>query len=224
MSTLSVATAPPSWELTTVISPSTIFPVRFVAVVAVAFACLSAPARADEAVAHRRYDQGMGLYTLGRYDEAIREFEAGFLEAQRPAFLYNIAQSHRALGRRREAIVFYRRYLELEPQAKDRAEVEAGIATLEAELAKPTPPPATAPLQAPPPTASPPATSPPVALAPPPAEAPPPKVPVYKRWWLWTIVGGVVLVGAGIGAGVGATTYRNAPVPSTILGAKVVEF
>jgi len=35
--------------------------------------------------------------------------------------------------------------------------------------------------------------------------APEPKTastPVYKKWWLWTIVGGVVLVGAGVGAGV----------------------
>jgi hypothetical protein len=27
--------------------------------------------------------------------------------------------------------------------------------------------------------------------------------PVYKRWWLWTIVGGGVLVITGIGLGVG---------------------
>jgi hypothetical protein len=33
-------------------------------------------------------------------------------------------------------------------------------------------------------------------------ETPPPRKPVYKRWWLWTVVGAVV-VGAGLGVGLG---------------------
>jgi hypothetical protein len=36
------------------------------------------------------------------------------------------------------------------------------------------------------------------------ATAPPPrKTPVYKKWWLWTAVGGVVVVGVAVGLGVG---------------------
>ncbi len=31
---------------------------------------------------------------------------------------------------------------------------------------------------------------------------PPEKTPIYKKWWLWTIVGGVVVVGVGVGVGV----------------------
>ena len=27
------------------------------------------------------------------------------------------------------------------------------------------------------------------------------KTPVYKKWWLWTIVGGTVAVGVGLGVG-----------------------
>jgi outer membrane biosynthesis protein TonB len=75
-----------------------------------------------------------------------------------------------------------------------------------------------APASAPPPSGSPSATTPPAAAAPTsatpgdstaaPANAvsaqAPEKTPVYKKWWLWTIVG-VVVVGVAIGAGVGAT-------------------
>ena len=36
--------------------------------------------------------------------------------------------------------------------------------------------------------------------------APPPKpTPVYRKWWLWTAVGAVVVVGLGVGLGVGLT-------------------
>ena len=41
-----------------------------------------------------------------------------------------------------------------------------------------------------------------IAVVPPVATAPEAKTPIYKKWWLWTIVG-VVVVGAGVGAGVG---------------------
>ena len=33
--------------------------------------------------------------------------------------------------------------------------------------------------------------------------------PVYKRWWLWTIVG-VVVAGAAVGVGVGVGTQKSA--------------
>jgi len=44
------------------------------------------------------------------------------------------------------------------------------------------------------------------------ATAPPKKTPVYKKWWLWTIVGAVA-VGAGVGLGVGLTTQTNRTYP-----------
>jgi len=35
--------------------------------------------------------------------------------------------------------------------------------------------------------------------------------PVYKKWWVWTIVAGVVAVGVGVSLGVALTTPNNAP-------------
>jgi hypothetical protein len=40
---------------------------------------------------------------------------------------------------------------------------------------------------------------------------PPPRQPVYKKWWLWTIVVGVVAVGVGVGLGVGLTSSAGYP-------------
>ena len=37
--------------------------------------------------------------------------------------------------------------------------------------------------------------------------------PLYKKWWLWTSVGGIALVGAGAGVGVALGTRRDAAMP-----------
>jgi tetratricopeptide (TPR) repeat protein len=53
--------------------------------------------------------------------------------------------------------------------------------------------------------------------------APPPfRKPVYKRWWLWTAVGAVVVVGV-VGISVAATTANNAPIPANA-GSTMVRF
>jgi hypothetical protein len=35
--------------------------------------------------------------------------------------------------------------------------------------------------------------------------------PWYEEWWVWTIVGGVVIVGAGVGIGVGVAASSGPP-------------
>jgi PEGA domain len=80
-------------------------------------------------------------------------------------------------------------------------------ATTESAPAAATPPPAA---PAPPPENPPPAAAPPPSTAPPAATAAPvvatttseAPTPVYKKWWLWTIVG-VAVVGVAVGVGVG---------------------
>jgi tetratricopeptide (TPR) repeat protein len=47
------------------------------------------------------------------------------------------------------------------------------------------------------------------------SSAPKERTPVYKKWWLWTIVGGVVVVGVGVGLGIGLS---GSSAPSTHLG------
>lgn len=113
------------------------------------------------AAARQHYKRGSQLYDLEKYAEAIKEFEQGYEARPEPAFLFNIAQSHRLAGHTADAIRMYRAYLRSSPKAANRVDVEGRIADLEALLAK-TPPPAAPPAAPPtaPPPAAPPAKSP----------------------------------------------------------------
>jgi tetratricopeptide (TPR) repeat protein len=72
---------------------------------------------------------------LGHFPEAIEEFEKAYDLKPEPVFLFNIAQGHRQNGNLQRAVFFYRRYLEANPKAKDRADVEKRIKDTESQLA-----------------------------------------------------------------------------------------
>src|SRR4051812_25019247 len=89
------------------------------------------PCAGDKERARHFFDLGNAQYALRHYQEAIVEFEAGYLEEHEPAFLYNLGQAHRMLHHAEQGIHFYREYLELVPKAPDRAVIEGYIAELE---------------------------------------------------------------------------------------------
>ncbi len=93
--------------------------------------------------AKQHYEKGTTHYNLGRFDEAIDEFTKAFELYPEPVFLYNIAQSYRMKENWERAKFFYKRYLSLSPDAKNRADVETRIAEMDAELAKAKPGPVT---------------------------------------------------------------------------------
>lgn len=152
------------------------------AAVAVAFVVLAAQtAHANpETDAQGYFKRGVKLYNLGHFQEAIPEFEKAYDLDPQPILLFNIAQSHRQNGNKERALFFYRRYLEQEPNAAKRADVEQRMKELAQALQqeneqkqKPptevTPPP---PNTAPPTTPPPPPTTPPVVTGgPPPPES-----------------------------------------------------
>jgi hypothetical protein len=120
----------------------------------------AAPATAADEAAEAHYKKGRSLYNVSEYRAALDEFKAAYVVHEDPALLYNIAQCHRQLGNHREAITFYRRFLNESPAAKNRKEIERLIGELEDKAAKtPTPVPAGS------------------TAAPPPAEAPVPPLP-----------------------------------------------
>jgi tetratricopeptide (TPR) repeat protein len=84
--------------------------------------------------AEASYRKGMKAYTLGHFPEAIEEFEKAYDLRAEPIFLYNIAQSHRQNNSPQRALFFYRRYLEAQPDAKNRAEIEQRIKDLQSQL------------------------------------------------------------------------------------------
>lgn len=197
------------------------------------------PAYADDtSEAREHYQKGTSFYDLGRYPEAIREFEAAYQIKNDPALLYNLAQSHRLAGNSEQALHFYRTYLRRVPKAPNRTEIEGRITQLEQVISQnktaqntppnvtmppaeqppsTTPPPSTAP-----PPSSPPATQPPVMTAPPmdttqPAPAvmaPPPSVDLErahstKKWGKITMATGGGLFLVGVILGTQALSAAN---------------
>jgi len=188
----------------------------------VALLCLAATAHAeDKNKAREAFRVGTQHFKLGEYEQALDSFKEAYRNFESPIFLFNIAQCERQLNHKQEAIRFYRQYLADATDATNRDEVQQIIAklqsALDAEHASAAKPP-----QGPPP--------PPAATIAPPtpatnaamltASAPPPRSdkPAYKKWWVWTIVGGAVAVGLGVGLGIGLGTSSSTSLPSTTFG------
>ena len=99
---------------------------KFILTVIFALAATTGLARQGHAQSHAKqtaeshYEKGMKAYTLGHFPEAIEEFEKAYEMRSEPIFLYNIAQSHRQNNVPQRALFFYRRYLEADPNAKNR--------------------------------------------------------------------------------------------------------
>jgi tetratricopeptide (TPR) repeat protein len=199
----------------------------------IALVCWSLPAlsvekkhvdKAKEAEAKKLYDEATALYNLGQFPDAAERYKQAYTAMPLPPMLYNIAQSYRLANDFKNALFFYRSFLRAMPNTPSRKQVEERIVSLEAQLER------NRALQSDPPTApNPDATTPPTETPPPTAEAPaaasqaivaapadqPAATPVYKKWWLWTLVG-VAVVGVGVGVGVGLGTAKSGP--STQLG------
>jgi tetratricopeptide (TPR) repeat protein len=148
------------------------------------------------AAAKKRYYKGEKLFALGRFKEALVEYEAAFEASPLPEFLFNIGQCHRNLGDFRSAVFSFRKYIRLRPEADNRDAVEKLIADLEREIAEADDRRPDGPI--PPPTGP---------------RRQDESRPVYKKWWFWT---GVVAVGAGTAALV--YTLRGDGLPDSDLG------
>jgi tetratricopeptide (TPR) repeat protein len=84
--------------------------------------------------AKRHFDRGQKLFTLGKFDEALDEYQKAFDASPIPDFLYNIGQCYRNLGNYEQAIFSFKRYLQLDPEAENRDKVEIIIDELEDKL------------------------------------------------------------------------------------------
>jgi tetratricopeptide (TPR) repeat protein len=108
----------------------------------------NSPARAqddDQARARAHYEIAQGLYRLGDYRGAIKEFAAGYALVKRPRFLLNIGTMYRKLGDLLRARDYYRQFLDAAPpDDTERTQAEEVLAELEAQLRANPPPPAPA--------------------------------------------------------------------------------
>lgn len=178
-------------------------------------------ATTDKVESKAHYESATRLYDVREYDKALEEYKAAYLAKPDPAFLFNIGQCYRKLGKNPEALDFFRQYLKKAPaEDPNRAQVEARILELEGERATTpdtsrtaatggaasppspavAPPPQPSPTQA---TAFPAGPNPPAGqpagvdlTASAPASNEGTSKPIYRTWWFWTGVGVAVAAGA----------------------------
>ena len=75
-------------------------------------------------------------YDTGEFQKSLEDSTHAFELDPLPAFLFNVAQCHRALHHWEKAEFFYRRYLAHVPKARNRRTVEALIAVVEVRQGK----------------------------------------------------------------------------------------
>jgi hypothetical protein len=154
--------------------------------------------------AREHYERGLRLYNVGRYEEAIAEFTAGYLVVPKPAFLLDLGQAYRALRQNDRAKESYRRFLHETPLTDPR---RAGVEQILTELDH---------ASAPGPAESPPSPGPQFGVRPlePGGElTAPPARPRRARWWIGGVVAGGVLTVAGaiLGGVLGSAASQRPP-------------
>jgi tetratricopeptide repeat protein len=77
------------------------------------------------------YERATRAYDLNKYSEAIDEYQKVYEIDGDPVMLYNIGQAYRLNDQPQESIHFYRRYLQRQPDARNRDDVDRKIASLE---------------------------------------------------------------------------------------------
>lgn len=157
-----------------------------------------AQARDREARAH--FEAARIAYEDGRFEDALAAFQRSYELSRRAELLYNMGQCADRLRRDADALRWFEQYLAEAPAPENRGEVEQRIRALRAATDDVSSDPVTAPD----------ATA-------PPEEEPAAQRPLHEEWWLWTIVG-VLVVGAAVGIGVGVSeASRTAqPVPGDV--------
>ena len=189
-----------------------------------------AASTAAEREARRNFQAGEAHFKAGLYGEALTDYQAGYAVAPLPGFLINVAQCQRRLGELAKARATYQKFLMVAPDSPLGPEVKRLIAELDQMLADE----AAAQTQ---PTKGQPAeesteraeeAAPALKLSPPaipdePAAAtvaatltvaatptPASPRPLWKRWWVWG------LVGAAVAGGTVAAFALSSPATTTI--------
>jgi tetratricopeptide (TPR) repeat protein len=140
--------------------------------------------------AKRHFDRGEHLFALGKFDQALDEYQKAYDAKPIPEFLFNIGQCYRNLQEYDQAIFSFKKYLKDATDPPNREAVEKLIDDLEAKKDR--------------------GESRRFVDPPPPKHA---DKPLYTKWWFWTAVGVVTVAGSvGVYEGV-----KGGP-PNTDLG------
>src|SRR5256885_9088413 len=80
--------------------------------------------------------KGSSLYDLGKYAEALENFETAYQRKAVPALLFNIAQCHRQLGHLEQAARVYKSYLRTDPPEASARQARELLAKVEDALSR----------------------------------------------------------------------------------------
>jgi len=146
--------------------------------------------------AKRHFDRGEKLFALGKFDEALDEYQKAYDAKPIPDLLFNIGQCYRNLDDYDKAIFSFKKYLKETPDAPNKEAVDKLIEELEDKKAhsdgqkivgggggRPT------------------------------KKHPSEDKPIYTQWWFWTGVGVVAVAGS-----VGIYEGTKGGPPNTDLG------
>jgi tetratricopeptide (TPR) repeat protein len=151
------------------------------------------------------FEQAEEKFNVGRFDEALADYQAAYEVEPLPAFLFNIGQCYRNLGNYERAQFFFRRYVALAPRSPNRAAADRLIAEMDELAAEQSNETNRAPstgrlaLAAPSPAATGAAGTAVVTPVVQQTRDAPASPPVYRRAWFWAgvavVVAGVVVAG-----------------------------
>ncbi len=108
---------------------------RWIAFVFALFFAFPVVAQERDDRARRLFEEAALAYSEARYESALQLFEQAFELSGRTDLLYNIGLTLERLRRDEDAVVPFEQYLETNPPAERRAEVERRLAELRAHLA-----------------------------------------------------------------------------------------
>lgn len=118
---------------------------RVALIVIASVLALAAPAAAQEeagtrdAEARALFEAGVLAFDDERYEDALGHFRRAYELSGRPALLHNVGLAAERAGREADALDAFEAYLRAVPDAANRAEVEARIDELRADVADATP-------------------------------------------------------------------------------------
>ncbi|MBA2540763.1 MAG: hypothetical protein H0V17_14080 [Deltaproteobacteria bacterium] len=92
------------------------------------------PTADDIKKAETHFDRGEEFRKFGNFEEAIREYLAGYELTGSAEFLFNVGQAYREKGDKRMAVGYYKKYLTLDPSGDGVLFAKSHIEVLEKEI------------------------------------------------------------------------------------------
>jgi hypothetical protein len=102
--------------------------------VAAAAAAAEAPPDSELTAAKAEFEEGQEFFKQGQYADAVAKFQSAYAKKPFGPFLFNTGAAFEMAGKYDEAIQYYSKYLEKEPEAQEAKDVRERIEALKALL------------------------------------------------------------------------------------------